>query len=38
MDILSLPFREDIVFQIGTAYDAATDHRRQPPGFGPLDP
>ena len=37
MDILSLPFREDVVFAIGTAYDDATDHRRQPPGFGPLD-
>ena len=36
IDILALPFDEDVVFEIGTAYEAASDHRRQPPGFGPL--
>jgi amidase len=36
VDILALPFNEHIVFEIGTAYEAATGHRRQPPGFGPL--
>jgi Asp-tRNA(Asn)/Glu-tRNA(Gln) amidotransferase A subunit family amidase len=36
MDILGLPFAEPTVFAIGEAYEAATRHRRQPPGFGPL--
>jgi amidase len=36
VDILALPFNEAIVFEIGTAYEAATHHRREPPGFGPL--
>jgi amidase len=37
VDILALPFDEHLVFEIGTAYEAATGHRRQPPGFGPLE-
>jgi Asp-tRNA(Asn)/Glu-tRNA(Gln) amidotransferase A subunit family amidase len=37
MDILGLPFTEQTVFAIGAAYEAATRHRAQPPGFGPLD-
>ena len=31
------PFTEQTVFAIGAAYEAATRHRAQPPGFGPLD-
>jgi amidase len=37
MDILGLPFSEQTVFTIGAAYEAATRHRKQPPGFGPLE-
>jgi amidase len=36
IDVLALPFQETTVFEIATAYEAATRHRRQPPGFGPL--
>lgn len=37
IDFLGLPFQEAKLFEIGAAYEAATRHRIQPPGFGPLD-
>ncbi|MEX2206142.1 MAG: amidase [Myxococcota bacterium] len=37
MDVLGLPFTEHVVFEIGSAYEAASRNRSQPPGFGPLD-
>jgi len=37
IDFLGLPFSESTLFEIGSAYEAATRHRRPPPGFGPLD-
>ena len=36
IDFLGLPFSEAKLFEIGAAYEAATRHRIQPPGFGPL--
>jgi Asp-tRNA(Asn)/Glu-tRNA(Gln) amidotransferase A subunit family amidase len=36
IDFLALPFGEPVLFEIAAAYEAATRHRRQPPGFGPL--
>jgi Asp-tRNA(Asn)/Glu-tRNA(Gln) amidotransferase A subunit family amidase len=37
IDFLGLPFSEPTLFAIGSAYEAATHHRTQPPDFGPLD-
>ena len=37
IDFLGLPFSEPTLFAIGSAYERTTRHRRQPPGFGPLD-
>jgi amidase len=36
VDFLALPFREATLFDIASAYEAATRHRTQPPEFGPL--
>jgi Asp-tRNA(Asn)/Glu-tRNA(Gln) amidotransferase A subunit family amidase len=36
IDFLGLPFSEAKLFEIGAAYEAATRHRVQPAGFGPL--
>lgn len=36
IDFLGLPFTEAKLFEIGAAYETATKHRVQPPGFGPL--
>jgi amidase len=36
IQLLALPFNEQKLFTIGSAYEAATDNRIQPPGFGPL--
>ncbi|HMJ33393.1 MAG TPA: amidase [Baekduia sp.] len=36
IQLLSLPFNEQKLFAIGAAYEAVTDNRVQPPGFGPL--
>jgi Asp-tRNA(Asn)/Glu-tRNA(Gln) amidotransferase A subunit family amidase len=36
IQLLGLPFNEQKLFTIGSAYEAATDNRIQPPGFGPL--
>jgi Asp-tRNA(Asn)/Glu-tRNA(Gln) amidotransferase A subunit family amidase len=33
---LARPFEEPTLFRIASAYEAATRHRRPPPGFGPL--
>lgn len=38
IDFLGLPFSEAKLFEIGAAYEAATRHRIQPPGFGPIAP
>jgi len=32
-----LPFTEQQLFAIASAYEAATRHRAQPPAFGPLE-
>jgi amidase len=37
IDFLGLPFSEPTLFEIGSAYEAATRHRTPPPDFGPLD-
>jgi len=37
IDFLGLPFSEATLFEIGSAYEAATRHRTPPPRFGPLD-
>jgi amidase len=37
IDFLGLPFSEPTLFEIGSAYEAATVHRTPPPDFGPLD-
>ena len=37
IDFLGLPFTEGTLFEIGSAYEAATRNRKQPPEFGPLD-
>jgi amidase len=37
IDFLGLPFSEPTLLKIGAAYEGATDHRVQPPDFGPLD-
>jgi len=36
VEFLALPFEESTLFNIGSAYEHATHHRRQPPEFGPL--
>jgi len=36
IDFLSRPFAEPLLFRIASAYEAATQHRVPPPGFGPL--
>jgi amidase len=36
MDIVGRPFAEPLLFQIASAYEAATRHRAPPAGFGPL--
>jgi Asp-tRNA(Asn)/Glu-tRNA(Gln) amidotransferase A subunit family amidase len=36
VDIIARPFAEPLLFRIAAAYEAATRHRRPPPGFGPL--
>jgi Asp-tRNA(Asn)/Glu-tRNA(Gln) amidotransferase A subunit family amidase len=38
VDFLARPFAEPLLFRIATAYEAATQHRRAPPAFGPLGP
>jgi Asp-tRNA(Asn)/Glu-tRNA(Gln) amidotransferase A subunit family amidase len=37
IDFLGLPFSEPALFEIASAYEAATHHRTPPPEFGPLD-
>jgi Asp-tRNA(Asn)/Glu-tRNA(Gln) amidotransferase A subunit family amidase len=36
VDFIARPFGEPLLFRIAAAYEAATTHRRPPPGFGPL--
>jgi len=36
MEFLGRPFDEALLFQIASAYEAGTKHRRPPKGFGPL--
>jgi amidase len=36
MDIVGRPFDEPTLIRIAAAYEAATSHRKPPPGFGPL--
>ena len=36
IDFLGLPFSEATLFEIGSAFEAATNHRIAPPAFGPL--
>jgi amidase len=36
IDFLGRPFSEPILLKIASAYEAATRHRKPPPGFGPL--
>lgn len=36
IDFLGKPFDEATILKIASAYEAATKHRRPPPGFGPL--
>jgi amidase len=36
MEFLARPFDEALLFEIASAYEAATKHRRPPKGFGPL--
>jgi Asp-tRNA(Asn)/Glu-tRNA(Gln) amidotransferase A subunit family amidase len=36
IQLLGLPFTEQKLFTIGAAYEAVTDNRIEPPGFGPL--
>ena len=36
IDFLGMPFGEPTILKIASAYEAATKHRRPPPGFGPL--
>ena len=35
IDFLGLPFGEPTLFEIAAAYEAATQHRKPPPDFGP---
>jgi Asp-tRNA(Asn)/Glu-tRNA(Gln) amidotransferase A subunit family amidase len=36
MEFLGRPFDEPLLFEIASAYEAGTKHRRAPKGFGPL--
>src|SRR4051794_9735689 len=36
MEFLGRPFDEALLFEIASAYEAGTMHRRAPKGFGPL--
>ena len=36
MEFLGRPFEEATLFEIASAYEAGTKHRRAPKGFGPL--
>ena len=36
MEFLARPFDEALLFEIASAYEAGTKHRRPPKGFGPL--
>jgi Asp-tRNA(Asn)/Glu-tRNA(Gln) amidotransferase A subunit family amidase len=36
IDFLARPFDEPLLFRVGSAYEAATHHRRPPSDFGPL--
>ena len=36
MEFLGRPFDEANLFEIASAYEAGTKHRRPPKGFGPL--
>jgi Asp-tRNA(Asn)/Glu-tRNA(Gln) amidotransferase A subunit family amidase len=36
IDFVGRPFAEPTLFKIASAYEAATKHRKPPPGFGPL--
>ena len=36
MEFLGRPFDEALLFEIASAYEAGTKHRRPPKGFGPL--
>jgi amidase len=36
MEFLARPFDEALLFEIASAYEAGTKHRRPPSGFGPL--
>ena len=36
MEFLARPFDEPLLFEIASAYEAGTKHRRPPKGFGPL--
>ena len=36
MEFLGRPFEEATLFEIASAYEAGTKHRRVPKGFGPL--
>jgi hypothetical protein len=36
VDVVARPFGEPTLLRIAAAYEAATQHRRAPPGFGPL--
>ena len=35
-EFLARPFDEALLFEIASAYEAGTKHRRPPSGFGPL--
>jgi hypothetical protein len=36
IDFVGRPFAEPTLLKIASAYEAATKHRKPPPGFGPL--
>lgn len=36
VDFIARPFEEALLFRIASAFEAATRHRKPPPGFGPL--
>jgi amidase len=36
VDFIARPFGEPLLFRIAAAYEAATQHRRPPPAYGPL--
>jgi len=37
IDFLARPFAEPVLLEIASAYEAATHHRTQPPGFGAIE-